>query len=639
MRKTGVEKLLILIAGSIIALGNLATPAGQTPYLIKSHNLKIEFNPFIHEMKVVDKIFLSENWDSNQTFTAKIDPLFVVSDVYMFDEQKAKYTYQNGKLEVSNLSANCTFTIEYYGILDMDWRQDNFGKVADSYYLLKDLDWIFTPSDTKAEKATMEYHFPKELDIITEGRKISESVVGHKKISTWEVDGCRCSWLYFMVGDWHKTTKRSSQTEIRVWLTSEKPELAEQLVKRIESILELYSRLYTPYPLESFTYIEFPNDYPAWNGYLKLVFMREYATWGILDDIEFVAHEIAHNWWPNYIGLKGNEELDLDAEAFCDFSATLVNEFLFGSVKRQERAKDLVWFMAYPEDKYRKGRSLLHNLRLIYGDQLFFKWIKDFSERYKGRTTSIEDFFGMAPRKEGFDLNGFLANWKEIKIPPVFDLKYQKKKIKLADWHEITINIHQQSNPLAKWYLPVLIRSKDMEVQKVVELRGETTESRFETEFEPEEVLLDQNYIIPRRVPEFQKFADVLVLIDAKVFPLIWKNKEEECVPLLLKALELDKENAETHYLLGRVYKNLGQQDKAKQYFSEAANKNLGWYMGNRYTTEQLYVYSHWELAQIYLKEGNDALAQKNLEAILKKPDIEGYHGKASDELKKIKIF
>jgi hypothetical protein len=44
-------------------------------------------------------------------------------------------------------------------------------------------------------------------------------------------------------------------------------------------------------------------------------------------------------------------------------------------------------------------------------------------------------------------------------------------------------------------------------------------------------------------------------------------------------------------------------------------------------------------LAQIYLKEGNDALAQKNLEAILKKPDIEGYHGKASGELKKIKIF
>jgi len=103
-----------------------------------------------------------------------------------------------------------------------------------------------------------------------------------------------------------------------------------------------------------------------------------------------------------------------------------------------------------------------------------------------------------------------------------------------------------------------------------------------------------------------------------------------------IQALELNGENAETLYLIGRAYRNLNQQDKAKQFFSEANNKKLGWYMGNRYTTEQLHIYSHWELAQIYLKERNYALARKNLEAILKKPDIEGFHKRASEELDKI---
>lgn len=70
-----------------------------------------------------------------------------------------------------------------------------------------------------------------------------------------------------------------------------------------------------------------------------------------------------------------------------------------------------------------------------------------------------------------------------------------------------------------------------------------------------------------------------------------------------------------------------------------ATAKILGWYMGNRYTTDQLHVYFHWELAQIFLKEGNFALARKNLEAILTKPDIEGYHARASDELKKLAKF
>jgi len=442
-----------------------------------------------------------------------------------------------------------------------------------------------------------------------------------------------------MIGRWYKTNKKVGQSEVGVWLVSHKPELAERLLEKMEKIFRFYSEIYTAYPLPTLTYLEFPNDYAAWNGFLKVVFMRESATWGILDDIEFIAHEMAHNWWPNYIGLRRNEELDLDGEAFCDFSAALANEFLFGSVKKQERAKESVWFMAYPEEKHQKGRLLLHNLRLIYGDQLFFKWITNFSKNYKGRRAGVEDIFAMAPQKEGFDLNGFLKNWVQVKIPPVFELKYEKNKTKSGNRHEIMVTIHQHSNPLARWHIPVLIRSKDAEIQKVLELTGEITKSRFEIEFEPEEVLLDPNYIIPKRVPEFQKYADVLVLIDATAFPLIFKKNYQDCLPFLFKALELDEENAETHYLIGRAYKSLNQSDKAKGFFSTATAKTLGWYMGNRYTTDQLHVYSHWELAQIFLKERNYNLARKNLESILKKPDIEGYHAKASDELDKIKNF
>jgi len=630
-----MRRTFILVVMSIFVLKNPMIGESQKPSSIKAHNLRIEFNAEVHEMRVVDKIVLSDTWNEHSSFIAKIDPLFVISAILSREGRPIAYKYQDGKLEIPNLAKAKRFTVEYSGILNTDLRSDPFAKVAGSFYLLKELDWIFTPADTRAEKAVMEYHISRELDIITEGRQVSEKVIGDKKISIWKVDGCE-SWLYYMIGQWHKTSRKVGQSEVRVWLTSHKPELAEKLIDKIDKIFRFYSKIYAVYPRPSFTYLEFPNDYAAWNGYLKVVFMRESATWGILNDIEFVAHEIAHNWWPNYIGLVRNEELDLDGEAFCDFSAALANEFVFGSVNRQERAKELVWFMAYPQEKYRKGKLLLQNLRLIYGDQLFFVWIKGFSEKYKGRRADISDFFAMAPPKEGFDLNGFLTNWLEVKIPPVFELKYKKKKMKSGDGHEITINIRQQSNPLVKWHIPIFIRSKATMVQKAVELTGEITERRFEVEFEPEEVLLDPDYIIPRRVPEFQKDADVLVLIDAKAFPLIFKKNYQDCLPFLFQALELDGENAETHYLIGKAYKNLNQPEKAKGYFTTATAKILGWYMGNRYTTDQLHVYSHWELAQILLREGNFALARKNLEAILMKPDIEGYHARASDELKKL---
>lgn len=58
--------------------------------------------------------------------------------------------------------------------------------------------------------------------------------------------------------------------------------------------------------------------------------------------------------------------------------------------------------------------------------------------------------------------------------------------------------------------------------------------------------------------------------------------KEVKIPPYLFQALELDGENAETHYLIGRAYKNPNLLDKAKGYFSAATTKILGWYMGNR---------------------------------------------------------
>ena len=630
-----MRKLIIRIIVSVFIFSSSITLADETTSLIKSHNLKIKFDAITHKMQVVDKVVLSEDWDDNVAYIAKVEPLFVVSDVYTSDGKKIDYTYQDGKLEIPHLAGVRSFIIDYYGILNMDIQRGTFARVADSYYLLKFLDWIFTPEGMQAEKAVMEYHIPKELDIITEGQKMSETVVGDKKISTWEVEGCE-SWLYYMIGKWHKTTKKSDNVEIRVWLTSDKPDLAAQLVDRIESIIDLYSKIYTPYPHITFTYLEFPNDYAAWNGFGNLVFMRESSTFNIVNNIKIVAHEIAHNWWPNYIYLKPDQRFYIDAEAFCNFSAFLAQEFLLGSVDKQGHAKYIVALMAYPEKDDHKGLLLLHHLRLIYGDQLLFKWLRDFSEKYKRKKTSIDDLLAMAPLKEQFDLHKFLTNWQEVKVLPTFKLQYKIKKIEPGDRYELIVNIYQDSDPLAKWYLPIQVQSKAHQVQKIVKLTKSTTECRFELSFKPEEVLLDPNYLVPRRVPQFQKGADVLALIDSKAFPLIFKKKDKESLPFLLRALELDDENAETHYLLGRAYKILNQQDKAKEFYSKAVSKRLGWYMGSRYTTEQLHVYSHWQLAQIFLEEKNYDLARKNLEAILQKPDIEGFHKRATEELKKL---
>lgn len=169
-----MKQILISIILSIFALNNPTIGEDQKLYSIKSHHLKIEFNSYVHEMKVTDKIFLSENRNKNSPFLAKIDPLFLISRVCSQEGKPIAYTYQGGTLEIPSLAGNEKFTIEYSGILNMDLKSDPFAKVASSFYLLKFLDWIFTPTGTKAEKAVMEYHIPEELEIITEGRQVRE---------------------------------------------------------------------------------------------------------------------------------------------------------------------------------------------------------------------------------------------------------------------------------------------------------------------------------------------------------------------------------------------------------------------------------------------------------------------------------
>lgn len=125
-----IRRIFILIIISIFVLKNPIIGESQKPYSIKAHDLRIEFNADVHEMRVVDKILLSDTWNENSSFIAKINPLFVISSIYSREGKPIAYKYQDGKLEIPNLAKTKRFTVEYSGILNADLRSDPFAKVA-----------------------------------------------------------------------------------------------------------------------------------------------------------------------------------------------------------------------------------------------------------------------------------------------------------------------------------------------------------------------------------------------------------------------------------------------------------------------------------------------------------------------------
>jgi aminopeptidase N len=72
------------------------------------------------------------------------------------------------------------------------------------------------------------------------------------------------------------------------------------------------------------------------------------------------------------------------------------------------------------ESVYVRGGLTLHALRLEVGDEVFFKILKTYFERYKNGNATTDDFIAVAEKVSGKDLTKFFDGWLySEKIPPI----------------------------------------------------------------------------------------------------------------------------------------------------------------------------------------------------------------------------
>jgi aminopeptidase N len=156
----------------------------------------------------------------------------------------------------------------------------------------------------------------------------------------------------------------------------------------------------------------------------------ERAHLDVLSD-NLVAHELAHQWWGDLVTAKDWAEIWLN-EGFATYFATLWTEHDLGMDEatwaRHKEAEiylggtrtgyrrpivsytyDEPWGM-FDSASYQKGGRVLHMLRFVLGDELFWKSLRHYAEKHRLGTVEEADLRIAIEEATGQGLNWFLMS-------------------------------------------------------------------------------------------------------------------------------------------------------------------------------------------------------------------------------------
>jgi hypothetical protein len=147
----------------------------------------------------------------------------------------------------------------------------------------------------------------------------------------------------------------------------------------------------------------------------------------------FLAHEIAHQWWGQAVGWRNYHEQWL-SEGFSQYFAALYAQHfrggeIFGNVLRQmrkwaidESGQGPVYLgyrighlhsdgRAFRAIIYNKGAMVLHMMRRLLGDEVFFRGIRRFYTDSRFRKVGSEDFRIAMEAEAGRSLERYFERW------------------------------------------------------------------------------------------------------------------------------------------------------------------------------------------------------------------------------------
>jgi aminopeptidase N len=290
---------------------------------------------------------------------------------------------------------------------------------ASSWWPCKDV-----PNDKLTALVTL--NVPDTLYAGSNGRLVADETLDGRRTMTWREEWPVAPYLigiavtrYAPFGQIY--TADDGRTLPLLFLPyPEHRALAEESWGRVRGMLAAFEGRFGPYPFpgEKYGMAEFP-----WGGAMEnqtLTSYGEYLVDGTDQNDWEVAHELAHSWWGNKVTLDSWEHIWLN-EGFARYSEALWFESQAGIEGYRDWIRgmwrpDFPGAIVPPESMfnptvYLKGAWVLHMLRGVLGDSVFFEAIRAYGERFAYANATTEDLITIFEQQAGRDLRWFFDPW------------------------------------------------------------------------------------------------------------------------------------------------------------------------------------------------------------------------------------
>ena len=403
-------------------------------------NYDVQIEPDLAKKSVSGKVSVNFNSLTDKLSEIKLSAGALEIDSVMDGKTSLKFEKKDDLLVIQmskplNLGEKKQIEISYHGTPKFGVKF--YPEATQIYTIFSTSQWM-PCVDAPADKASfrLKLILPKNLNAVGNGNFIKQSETANgKSVSEWEQKTPYSTYLFgFAAGNLREVFQNHRGVKFRFLAPLQFSEAEiKQIFATTADMLDFYEdKSGVKYPSKTYTQVlalgnaqQEMSDFSALNeGYGRDVLKDEKDIW-------LGTHEFAHQWWGNSVTNRDWTHFWLN-EGLTNFMTAAYLEHRFGrteyqsEIKRYKESyekvrdagkdKSLVfadWNKPTREDRrlvYDKGAYVLSLLREELGEELFWKGIKQYTQKFFGKLVETKDFQASMESASGKDLSKFFDN-------------------------------------------------------------------------------------------------------------------------------------------------------------------------------------------------------------------------------------
>ncbi len=330
---------------------------------------------------------------------------------------------------------------------------------------------------------------PAKFTVVSNGKllKVGENADGTRTFH-WREEVPHPSYLNsLIVGEYVKLEDRFDGVPVEYYVPPGREEEARRSFGKTPAMMSFFSeKLGVKYPYEKyaqtvvtdFTFGGMENI--SATTQTELTLHDERAHLDFTSD-GLVAHELAHQWFGDLLTCRDWSHGWLNEGFATYFDALFMehdkghDEFVYSMMQEAGRYRDedteryrrpIVEKVfetpteLFDRHLYEKGSCVLHMLRFVLGDGLFWKSLAHYTQKHQMQNVETDDLRRAIEETTGHNLEGFFSEWLYKAGYPEFKVKYQwKDETKTAELSVIQNQSAADNTPI--FQIPVEVKFTD----------------------------------------------------------------------------------------------------------------------------------------------------------------------------------